>query len=210
MFFDIGNAIVNIAKDNSKDWIDISSALLTPVVAIFGCLIAYRQWTTSEKQRKQDLFDKRYENLFNPILNCVQEINTINKSKFSNKTKLKRIETVTQKFGEQYFKYRFLISQQDDEKLSKEYQSIVDAIKNVKHKDIEDVVLVLLVFKHFNEIEKILSKYLRIEPNSCFYSITYLLKRLNPKTWKKYSLKDINDMLRKQKNSLKGKNDARN
>ena len=199
MFFDIGNAIVNIAKDNSKDWIDISSALLTPVVAIFGCLIAYRQWTTSEKQRKQDLFDKRYENLFNPILNCVQEINTINKSKFSNKTKLKRIEIVTQKFGEQYFKYRFLISQQDDEKLSKEYQSIVDAIKNVKHKDVEDVILFLLIFRHYAEIEKILSNYLRIEPNTCFYAIKNYLKELKSKTSKKYSLKDLDEKLKEQK-----------
>lgn len=210
MFFDIGNAIVNIAKDNSKDWIDISSALLTPVVAILGCFIAYRQWKTSEKQRKQDLFDKRYENLFNPILNCIKEINSINGSKISNKTKLKKIETVTQKFGEQYFKYRFLISQQDDEKLNKEYQSIVDMIKNAEHEDIEDVVLFLLVFKHFNEIEKTLSKYLRIEPNSYFYNMKQHFRKLNPKTWKKYSFKDINDMLRKQKNSLKGKNDARN
>lgn len=207
MLFDITNMVVGIGESNTKDWIDICSALLTPTVAIFGCLIAYRQWKTSEKQRKQDLFDKRYENLFNPILDCIKEINIINNSKLSSKTKLKKIETVTQKFGKKYFQYRFLISQQDDEKLSKEYQGILDAIQNVEHNNIDDVVLFLLVFKHFSEIEKTLSKYLRIEPNSYFYNMRHHLKKLNPKTWKRYSLKDINDMLLKQKNNLKGQND---
>lgn len=199
MFFDIGNAIVNIAKDNSKDWIDISSALLTPVVAILGCFIAYRQWKTSEKQRKQDLFDKRYDNLFKPILDSIQKINNINKSKLSNNIKLKRIEEVTQEFGEQYFKYRFLISQQDDEKLSKEYESITAAIKDTKEKDVEDVILFLLIFKYYAEIEKILSNYLRIEPNSCLYDIRNYLKELKSKISKKYSLKDLDKKLKKQK-----------
>lgn len=199
MFFDIGNAIVNIAKDNSKDWIDISSALLTPVVAILGCFIAYRQWKTSEKQRKQDLFDKRYDNLFKPILDSIQKINNINKSKLSNNIKLKKIEEVIQQFGYQYFKYRFLISQQDDEKLSKEYESITEAIKNTKEKDVEDVILFVLIFKHYAEIEKILSNYLRIEPNSCFYAIKNYLKELKSKTSKKYSLKDLDEKLKEQK-----------
>lgn len=43
-----------------KDWIDILTALLTPTIAIAIVIIAYLQWRTSEEQRKQQLFDKRY------------------------------------------------------------------------------------------------------------------------------------------------------
>lgn len=35
------------------------SALLSPLVAIFGGLIAYRQWRTAQNKLKFDLFDKR-------------------------------------------------------------------------------------------------------------------------------------------------------
>lgn len=42
-------------------WIKTLSALLTPAIAMFAVLIAYLQWKTAERKRKQDLFDKRYE-----------------------------------------------------------------------------------------------------------------------------------------------------
>jgi hypothetical protein len=43
-----------------KDWIDVLGALLTPIIAIIAVYIAYKQWDTEEKKRKQDMFDKRY------------------------------------------------------------------------------------------------------------------------------------------------------
>lgn len=43
-----------------KTWIDILSALLTPMLAVFGALIAYLQWRTNELKRKNDYFDRRY------------------------------------------------------------------------------------------------------------------------------------------------------
>lgn len=43
-----------------KTWIDILSALLTPSIAVIAVYIAWQQWNTAEKKRKQDLFDKRY------------------------------------------------------------------------------------------------------------------------------------------------------
>jgi hypothetical protein len=43
-----------------KDWIDISTALLTPTIAIFGALIAYRQWRISQQKFRHDLYDRRF------------------------------------------------------------------------------------------------------------------------------------------------------
>lgn len=36
------------------------SALLTPVVAILGSFVAYRQWVLAQNKLKLDLFDRRY------------------------------------------------------------------------------------------------------------------------------------------------------
>jgi hypothetical protein len=43
----------------SPAWVAISSALLTPLIAIIVVLIAYRQWKTAHNRLKLDLFDKR-------------------------------------------------------------------------------------------------------------------------------------------------------
>lgn len=42
-------------------WVSLSSALLTPTIAITGIYIAYRQWKTNDLKRQNDLFDRRYE-----------------------------------------------------------------------------------------------------------------------------------------------------
>lgn len=41
-------------------WTNYLSALLTPTVAIFGFVIAYRQWRTAQNKLKFDLFDRRF------------------------------------------------------------------------------------------------------------------------------------------------------
>lgn len=41
-------------------YIDIFSALLTPVIAIIATWIAYRQWRTSEDVNKLNKYEKRY------------------------------------------------------------------------------------------------------------------------------------------------------
>ena len=46
------NLTFNIAQ-NSNTLIDILSAALTPIIAILGSYIAYQQWKTNEKSRKQ-------------------------------------------------------------------------------------------------------------------------------------------------------------
>ena len=43
-----------------KDWVDITSALLTPVIAIIGIGIAILQWRITRSRLRHELFEKRY------------------------------------------------------------------------------------------------------------------------------------------------------
>ncbi|WP_219624555.1 hypothetical protein, partial [Vibrio parahaemolyticus] len=44
-----------------KDWVDITAALLTPVIAIIGVVIAGLQWRLGSSKFKYDVFEKRYK-----------------------------------------------------------------------------------------------------------------------------------------------------
>lgn len=41
-------------------WTAYASALLTPLVAVIGLLIAYKQWRTARDKLKHELFDRRF------------------------------------------------------------------------------------------------------------------------------------------------------
>jgi hypothetical protein len=42
-------------------WTAVLSALLTPVVAVFGVIVTYRLWRTAQNKLKLDLFDRRLQ-----------------------------------------------------------------------------------------------------------------------------------------------------
>ncbi len=44
-----------------EDWLDILSALAPVFISMGVAYVAFQQWRTAEKKRRQDLFDKRYE-----------------------------------------------------------------------------------------------------------------------------------------------------
>lgn len=43
------------------NWVNVLSALLTPVIAIFGSVIAYQQFITNRRRLKHELFDRRFK-----------------------------------------------------------------------------------------------------------------------------------------------------
>jgi len=44
-----------------KDWIDLLSALTTPIIAAIGIYIAFQQRSVNKNRLKHELFNKRYE-----------------------------------------------------------------------------------------------------------------------------------------------------
>lgn len=45
----------------TRDWVDYLSALLVPMVAVVGAVIAWQQWRINQARLKNELFDRRYE-----------------------------------------------------------------------------------------------------------------------------------------------------
>ena len=86
------------------------------LLAIFGGYIAWQQWQTNERKRKQDLFEKRYDNLYLPILKCSESIMHIKDSKVSKEKRKQQIENEIAEFWKQYNKYKFLISEHHEKR----------------------------------------------------------------------------------------------
>lgn len=56
-------------------WTSFVTALLVPIIALFGAFIAYRQWRTAREKLKLDLFEKRFS-VYNAARNLVGSIVT--------------------------------------------------------------------------------------------------------------------------------------
>lgn len=177
---------------NEKGFIDCLSALLTPVISILGAYIAYQQWNTSEKQRKQNLFEKRYDNLYKPLISCLDNIEVINSKKITNTEKELLIQKEIEKFWNEYSKYSFLISEEDNEKLKVCYSELLAASKQNISKDDKTIIMPFLLYQLVT-IKNIFEKYLRIEPSSFRF-------RLKKHKDKKYSMVDIYNEIQKQGN----------
>ena len=128
------NYIVN-NSNIAHTWIEILSAALTPTIAIVGGQIAYQQWKTSEKSRKQELFNMRYDNIFKPLLYvCNRTIGSIESNKITNLEELNKLHITKLSNTE---KYSFLLKENDFAKLLVHY----DAIRGyVRDHDIHPII----------------------------------------------------------------------
>lgn len=68
-------------------WTTYISALLVPIVAIFGALIAYRQWRTAQNNLKLDLFDRRLV-VYEAARDYISSIMTSGKTTYENEFEL--------------------------------------------------------------------------------------------------------------------------
>lgn len=161
--------IMNISPKSSFDWTTIILSFMT-------CCVALQQWISTEKQRKQDLFEKRYNELFLPILNDAEKYNVYkqNESEIDFEEKEKREE----EFRLRLHKYKFLIKEEDFERIINLYEELCNKLKDEKKKlerkglkNFEyEMSKILKEIEHlYNEMECIIKKYLQIEKTPNFY-----------------------------------------
>ena len=154
------NLTFNIAQ-NSNILIDILSAALTPIIAILGSYIAYQQWKTNEKSRKQSLYEYRYEKIFKPVLDiCNKTVDSIKDGKIENIEELNELHNTKLQTLE---KYAFLLKENDYIKLLSNYTSIRDFVRDsdIKSEITPEDKSFMLV--KLNRIYDIRRKYLSIE-----------------------------------------------
>lgn len=154
---------LNILAEKYEYLIKAIGAFLPFLIAIFMAYIAYQQWQTNERKRRQDLYDKRYE-FYEVILN---KINEIEKTKFLNNADISPEEY---KLNELIDKYEFLISKTDQDLVTElliwtRGMQIKYPFKKkklpyfgIKYNEYKRVYIEY-------EIKQIFEKYLRIEQN---------------------------------------------
>jgi hypothetical protein len=75
----LGNKVAMVCE---KDWVDILSALGTPIIALMAAWIGYQQWQTSEKARKSAALQRYTEN-YEKVLKAIRltrPVETINEA----------------------------------------------------------------------------------------------------------------------------------
>jgi len=58
--FNLSNIIYRHKMNTDPHWTTYLAALLTPVVAVLGSYVAYRQWRLAQNKLKLDLFERRF------------------------------------------------------------------------------------------------------------------------------------------------------
>ncbi len=152
-----------------KDLIELSSALLTPTIAIIGTFIAIRQWKTNEAKRRHELFNDRYTHVYVEALNFYATIKNI----VYQGAEEDDIQDLLEEYESKLYKYRFFIKESDFVNLQNILNLFLDelgsylSIKNKKELNKEETEIKRKFELNYYEIEKqiysIMEKYLRIE-----------------------------------------------
>jgi len=147
--------------------IDYSNALVAPSLAIFGAFIAYQQWKTSERKRKQDLFELRQKHLYSKLLQLIKTVPSIAKDILS-KENYGKFDTLTN-YSKSRLEYGFLLSKKDSENITKLHAQIFIIVSKFvtegheKLKENIDKYHSEIMQKFEDELYDIFEKYMRIE-----------------------------------------------
>ncbi|WP_417659601.1 hypothetical protein [Pseudidiomarina sp.] len=88
-----------------KDWIDVTSALLTPVVAVLGIGIAVLQWKLNRSRFRHEVFEKRYAIYEAALLYLSQLIRTAKMDDYERVTFLQNTKGAFVLFDEKIVTY---------------------------------------------------------------------------------------------------------
>ena len=149
-----------------NSYIDISKSLLTPIIAILGVYIAYQQWITNERIRKQELYELRRNYLYSKCLEMIYNVPRI--AKEISKDKLNE-KNIIFKFAKCRAEYKFLITEEDDTKLENLFIEILKEINKIASAKTENIDFHIQQYETNNsdslkkQLNSIFTKYLRIE-----------------------------------------------
>ena len=161
----ISNIVLYIGQVNIKDLINIFSTLLTLLIAIFTAFIAHKQSVTSEIQKRQSLFEMRYDHLYKEIIDVHTKMMQLD---FNSKNLSGELLNLRLDFLNKFEKYKFLLKKKDEKIISKTASKWTNIIKDFSEKMKTDEDVDIEQYKQdqlncINIINKTLEPYLRIE-----------------------------------------------
>ena len=142
------------------------NAFILISITILGTYIAYQQWITNERKRKQDLFELRRKYIYSKSLELLHNIPNVAKSILNDNLSE---DSIFIKYAKYHNEYGFLLKTKDSQCLENFYKEAIKVIckivsdsidnydKNIK--EYEEKTKVLLK----DDLNKIMEKYLRIE-----------------------------------------------
>lgn len=156
---------------DSKTFVDLASNILLggATCGLFVC--AYQQWRTSEMQRRQGLFELRYEKILKKYRDFLANIYpTLHLMDWNGQPKENKTEHLDylRNFLEVWNKYKYFLSKKDRLKLDKMYEQVSSMATEIfKDKEFKNDELrmhfIKLLEKHINCVINTMEDYLSIE-----------------------------------------------
>lgn len=172
---------------NIETIIKFLNALIPISITILGTYIAYQQWLTNERKRKQDLFELRRKYIYSKTLNLIHNVPSIAKDILN--AKLDSSSPIIS-YTRYYAEYNFLISVDDSQKLEILYYDIMRAINHFSEQGLENFADSVKAYEQNTKDElkqklnDLLEKYLRIENDSISFKIKRILNNFLKKKYR--------------------------
>jgi|GEM_PF-2914530 hypothetical protein len=155
--------------------INYSNSLVAPSLAIFGAFIAYQQWNTNERKRKQDLFELRQKHLYSKLLQLIKTVPSIAED-ILNKENYNKFDILTN-YSKSRLEYGFLLSKKDSENITKLHAQIFIIVSKFvtegpeQLKENIDKYHSEIMQKFEDDLYDIFEKYMRIENSTCIQEL---------------------------------------
>lgn len=142
------------------------NALIPISITLLGTYIAYQQWLTNERKRKQDLFELRRKYIYSKSLELLHGVPSIAKSIINDNLSE---DSIFIKYAKYYNEYSFLLKNKDSQCLENFYREVIKAICKIASGGIDNYDSNVKEYEEKNKdllktnLNKIVERYLRIE-----------------------------------------------
>ena len=158
---------------------------ITSFTAVVALYIAYKQWQTSEREIKKDMFHLRYTHFIMPIKDSLNKIYSVLGNKGFNFQAL--IQQEYNLFSQHFSSYRYLINEYDAEELRDCYKKLLRYCEVYHNGKYTNEKFEQKISYTLQNIDEILYSYIYLEKDKCFNFLSilkniiiFLLKLITP------------------------------
>ncbi len=142
------------------------NALIPISITLLGTYIAYQQWQTNERKRKQDLFELRRKYIYAKAMELIHGVPRIAEKMLKDES---NYDSIFIQCARYFTEYNFLLKPNDAKKLDNFFKDVIKIVCNISNDGIENFDKNIKTYESRtkedlkNNLNNILEKYLRIE-----------------------------------------------